>query len=327
MQDIKANQLSQDWRGGSLELWQISELTTPSRISTVRDVWGPTSAASAAQRGCQVPSVNEHWTQHLCPPRRFVCIGAGQVVILHRLQPWEQLRAVCGEYISRWPGRDRAAAAAPASQQQYDHHDLISMSPENACASLLFWWVRAGGSSAGSRIGDARGGRSSEADDASTFFFQIAKEGENKRFSRAVGAASRTSLGLTGILKALARFLRPVWEVHLLQANAPSQPIATEWQRLADQLHLIMNFTTENEHRLQSGGSDVHNADANGLPSRPHPDLSVRSLVRVTRRTPKTPVKSCKACCKMGWFAHHHGTHCHCRAPRWGHTVCGAARD
>ena len=290
VQDIKANQLSQDWRGGSLELWQISELTTPSRISTVRDVWGPSSAASAAQRGCQVPSVNEHWTQHLCPPRRFVCIGAGQVVILHRLQPWEQLRAVCGEYISRWPGRDRAAAAAPASQQQYDQHGL-GMSTDNACASLLFWWVRAGGSSAGSRIGDARGGRSSEADDASTFFFQIAKEGESKRNSRA-GAAKGLSSGLTGILTAVARFLHPVWEVHLLQANAPSQPIATEWQRLADQLHLIMNFITENEHKLQSGGSDVHNAGTNGLQTRAQLDLS-------SLRDVHEFVKVCKEVCAL----------------------------
>jgi hypothetical protein len=39
-------------------------------------------------------------TQHISPPRRFICIGAQEVVIIHRFQPWEKLRMLAPEYLS-----------------------------------------------------------------------------------------------------------------------------------------------------------------------------------------------------------------------------------
>ena len=147
-QMINASQLSQDPHGASLELWQIAEITTRGRIGTVSDIWGPNSVAGS------VPSVNEQWTQHVCPPRRFICIGAREVVLIHRLQPWEKLRALSADY--------------EFLRRQQDQPDDLAMSMEQKCASLLLWWVRAGGSGA-------------EADHAKTFFDRVAREPASHR--------------------------------------------------------------------------------------------------------------------------------------------------
>lgn len=238
VQDIKANQLTPDPHGASLEVWQIEEMTSRARIGTVVDVWGPGSVAGGQHRGCCVPSVNEQWTQHICPPRRFVCIGAREVVIIHRLQPWEKLRVLSSEYVQR-------------RTQTQDQEGSLTMSPEQACASLLLWWVRAGGRGGGARP-EGRG-RMSEADHAAQFFFKVAKEIE----SNGQKANRCKSPALPGILIALARFLRPVWEVSLFEANSPTQPIAAEWERLASEVQLIFTFVTEHEQNLGSDPADV----------------------------------------------------------------------
>ena len=68
---------------------------------------------------------------------------------------------------------------------------------------------------------------------------------------------NRNSPALTGILIALARFLRPVWDVSLFEAMSATQPIAAEWQRLAQDVHLIYTFITENESLLKpSSGAE-----------------------------------------------------------------------
>jgi hypothetical protein len=97
--------------------------------------------------------VNEQWTQHVSPPRRFICIGRREVVILHRLQPWEKLRELAKEQEVR-------------RGQLLDQPDDTAMAPEQKCASLLLWWVRAGGSPG------------SQADHASKFLFRFANHHE-----------------------------------------------------------------------------------------------------------------------------------------------------
>ena len=66
--------------------------------------------------------------------------------------------------------------------------------------------MRAGGSGAEAGAQAARlQGRNqlSEAENASKFFFKVAKEAESK------GGMTSTKVALTGVLMALARFLRP----------------------------------------------------------------------------------------------------------------------
>ena len=151
-QEIKASQLSQDQYGASLDLWTIEEMTTRGIVGMVRDIWGK-SRPFLTRPWCQVPSVNEQWTQHVSPPRRFICIGRREVVILHRLQPWEKLRELAKEQEVR-------------RGQLLDQPDDTAMAPEQKCASLLLWWVRAGGSPG------------SQADHASKFLFRFANHHE-----------------------------------------------------------------------------------------------------------------------------------------------------
>ena len=56
---------------------------------------------------------------------------------------------------------------------------------------------------------------------------------------------------LVGIQIALARFLRPVWDVSLFEASSATQPIAKDWQRLASEVHLIFTFITQKEQDLR----------------------------------------------------------------------------
>ena len=63
-----------------------------------------------------------------------------------------------------------------------------------------------------------------------------------------------------GILIALARFLRPVWNVLLFEAMSATQPIAAEWQRLEQDMKLIYAFITENELLLKP--SSIAESDA-----------------------------------------------------------------
>jgi len=56
---------------------------------------------------------------------------------------------------------------------------------------------------------------------------------------------------LEGIRIALARFLRPVWNVSLFEASSATQPIAKDWQRLASEVHLIFTFVTQKEQDLR----------------------------------------------------------------------------
>lgn len=158
--EIKANQLIQDPHGASLELWQIEEMTTPGIVGTVRDIWGKNQGQP---EWCQVPSVNEQWTQHVSPPRRFICIGAREVVILHRLQPWEKMRALASEELGARRG------------QSFEQPDDLPL--EQKCASLLLWWVRAGGSPGGAK---PEGSRLSQADHASRFLFRLASQHEGR---------------------------------------------------------------------------------------------------------------------------------------------------
>ncbi len=166
-QEIKANQLIQDPYGASLELWQIEEMTTRGIVGTVRDIWGK---HQGQPEWCQVPSVNEQWTQHVSPPRRFICIGAREVVILHRLQPWEKLREL---------GKELEVRRGPPFEP-----DDLSLTPEQKCASLLLWWVRAGGSPGG-----AKGSRLTQADHASHLLFRLADQ--DNRVSAAETACGR----------------------------------------------------------------------------------------------------------------------------------------
>lgn len=149
-QEIKASQLSQDAHGASLDLWTIEEMTSCGIVGMVRDIWGKDNKGT--RPGCQVPSVNEQWTQHVSPPRRFICIGRREVVILHRLQPWEKLRELAKEHEVR-------------RGQVLDQPDDTAMAPEQTCASLLLWWVRVSGDRP-------------QADHASKFFFRFANHHE-----------------------------------------------------------------------------------------------------------------------------------------------------
>jgi hypothetical protein len=94
-------------------------------------------------------------------------------------------------------------------------HSCLSLAYAHVCSRKLTdadimrrrsRWVRAGGSGAEAGAQAARLlGRNqlSEAENASKFFFKVAKEAESK------GSTTSTKVALTGVLMALARFLRP----------------------------------------------------------------------------------------------------------------------